>query len=112
MARSQIVIKRYKSDREYQNDAKKMVLGGYEVQSVVSEQPRSGCGRILLIGIFAAIFKPKPVLVVTYRSLLQDYSRGNKDPRSQTFSTKKEKSKIQEFNGDQDSSDNQSISKW
>lgn len=110
MARSQIVIKRYKSDREYQNDAKRMVLGGYEVQSVVSEQPRSGCGRILLIGIFAAIFKPKPVLVVTY--LFQDYSRGNKDPRSQTFSTKKERSKIQEFNGDQESSDNQSISKW
>lgn len=67
MAKQAIVIKRYKNDKEYQKDANKMGKKGYEVQSVTSEQPRSGCARWLTIGIFAAIFKPKPVLVVTYR---------------------------------------------
>jgi len=62
-----IVIKRYRSQKAYQADAVKMLKAGYEVVTVTSEQPRSGCGRILLIGLFAAVFKPKPVLVVTYR---------------------------------------------
>ena len=62
-----IEVRRYRNEKEYQKDAGKMAAKGYEVQSVVSEQPRSGCGRILTIGIFAAIFKPKPELVVTYR---------------------------------------------
>jgi len=63
----QIIVKRYKSQKAYEKDAARMLAKGYEVASVVSEQPRSGCGRILLIGLFAAVFKPKPVLVVTYR---------------------------------------------
>lgn len=62
-----IEVRRYKDEKAYQKDAGKMAAKGYEVQSVVSEQPRSGCGRILAIGFFAAIFKPKPELVVTYR---------------------------------------------
>lgn len=67
MAKLAIIVRRYKSEKEYQKDAQKMLRKGYEVQSVTSEQPRSGCGRIVAIGLFAAIFKPKPVLVVTYR---------------------------------------------
>lgn len=67
MAKQALIVKRYKSDKEYQKDVNKMLKAGYEVQSVTSEQPRSGCARILTIGIFAAIFKPKPVTVVTYR---------------------------------------------
>ena len=67
MPKSPIVVKRYKSEKEYQRDAVKMQRQGYEVEHVVSEQPRSGCLRILSLGLFAAIFKPKPVLVVTYK---------------------------------------------
>lgn len=94
MTKSEIIVKRYKSEKEYQNDAKKLLSNGYEVLSVTSEQPRSGCGRILLIGIFAGIFKPKPVLVVTYRLTGQGFSR------QQDFSIK------------QDITNNQDISKW
>ena len=62
-----IVVKRYQNEKQYQRDAARWANRGYEVQSVVSEQPRSGCARILAIGFFAMMFKPKPVLVVTYR---------------------------------------------
>lgn len=67
MSNKPIQVKRYKNEKEYQKDAAKLAAKGYEIQSVVSEQPRAGCGRILTIGLFAAIFKPKPELVVTYR---------------------------------------------
>jgi hypothetical protein len=67
MAQQAIIVKRYKNEKLYQKDAAKMTKKGYEVQSVTSEQPRSGCARWMFIGIFAAIFKPKPELVVTYR---------------------------------------------
>lgn len=64
-------VKRYRNEKEYQKDAGKMLGNGYEVQSVVSEQPRSGCGRFVALGgIGAIIFKPKPELVVTYRLAL------------------------------------------
>lgn len=63
-----IEVKRYQDDKAYQRDAGKMTARGYEVQSVTSEQPRSGCGRIIALGgIGALLFKPKPELVVTYR---------------------------------------------
>jgi hypothetical protein len=67
MGKSEIIVQRYENEREYQKDAKRMLSKGYEIQSVISEQPRPGVGRILLIGVFAGVFKPKPVLVVTYR---------------------------------------------
>lgn len=62
-----IIVKRYKSEKQYQRDARRLAKHGYEVASVVSEQSRSGCLRILMLGLFAWLFKPKPVLVVTYR---------------------------------------------
>jgi hypothetical protein len=68
MAGKAVIVKRYQNEKEYQKDAGKMAAKGYEVASVVSEQPRSGCGRFVALGgIGALIFKPKPVLVVTYR---------------------------------------------
>jgi hypothetical protein len=66
MAKQQVIIKRYKYDKEYQRDAQRMAKAGYIVQSVTSEQPRAGCGRWLTLGIFALMFKPTPELVVTY----------------------------------------------
>jgi hypothetical protein len=63
MSPKQIVIKRYKNEREYQSDAQKMARKGYRVTNVVSENQRSGCMRILLIGLF---FPPRPQLIVTY----------------------------------------------
>jgi hypothetical protein len=112
MAISQIVVKRYKSDREYQADAKRMISKGYEVQTVTSEQPRSGCGRIFLIGIFAAIFKPKPVLVVTYRLSLQDFSRRQDFSIRKDFSAKQDLSRRDELYSEDDLTRNDNISKW
>lgn len=68
MAKQALVVKRYKNEGEYQKDANKMLKQGYEVQTVISEQPRSGCMRFIALGgIGALVFKPKPVQVVTYR---------------------------------------------
>lgn len=67
MAKKAIVVRRYKNEKEFQKDAVGLAKQGYEVQSVVSEQPRSGCARIMAIGFLAVMFKPRPVLVVTYR---------------------------------------------
>jgi tartrate dehydratase beta subunit/fumarate hydratase class I family protein len=63
-----VVVKRYKDEGEYQKDANKMIGKGYEIQSTVNEQPRTGCMRFVMLGgIGALVFKPKPVKVVTYR---------------------------------------------
>ena len=72
-----------------------MIRRGYEVQTVTSEQPRSGITRILLIGIFAGIFKPKPVLNVTYRLGQKGFSPIKQD-----------------YLYEQQDSENQDISKW
>jgi hypothetical protein len=67
MAKLQTQVKRYKGEKAYQRDANRMSAKGWQVISVTSENPRAGCGRILAIGIFAALWKPKPVLIVTYQ---------------------------------------------
>ncbi len=112
MAPSQIIVKRYKSDREFQTDARKMASKGYEVQSVTSEQPRSGCARILLIGIFAAIFKPKPVLVVTYRLSWQNTSRGPDYSLKQSSLINEDSSGREIFRSNQNTTKKEDISKW
>ena len=61
-----VIIKRYKNEKAFQKDARKLAKKGWAVQTVTSEQPRAGCARWLTIGLFAVIFKPKPELVVTY----------------------------------------------
>lgn len=67
MKKKPIVVKRYKKDIEYQKDCAKMIARGYEVSNVLTQQPRAGFGRILLIGFFALMFKPQPVIIVTYK---------------------------------------------
>jgi len=63
----QVVIKRYQNERQYQLDAIKQSEAGYFVRAVTSEQPRSGCMRIILTGGLGLLFwKPKPQFVVTY----------------------------------------------
>jgi hypothetical protein len=62
-----IQVKRYKSDKAYRRDASRMATGGWRVVNATSEQPRSGCMRIILTGgIGALIWKPKPQTIVTY----------------------------------------------
>lgn len=113
MGKSAIVVKRYSNEREYQKDAKNMLSKGYEVQSVISEQPRSGCARIILIGIFAAIFKPKPVLVVTYRLSSQVFSISMKDFQNKQVSSNQQDFQNKQVNSNQqDFPNNQEISKW
>lgn len=62
-----IVVKRYKKRRQYEHDAGRMLRRGYEVQSVVSEERQRGAMMKIMFLLPALIFKPKPVLVVTYR---------------------------------------------
>lgn len=64
MKKQEVVVKTYTSEREYQNDVGKMVRSGYQIISTSQLQPRSGCLRLLLIGL---IFPPKPKIVVTYK---------------------------------------------
>ncbi len=62
-----IEVKRYKSERAYRKNAKRMAASGWSVVNAVSEQPRSGCGRIIMLGgIGSLIWRPKPRFVVTY----------------------------------------------
>lgn len=65
--KQRIIVRRYPSERQYQGDAQRWARRGYRVVSVTSEAPRAGCMRLLTLGIFAMIFRPKPVLVVTYQ---------------------------------------------
>lgn len=65
-----LIVRRYRSQAQYQHDARRMLRRGYEVASVTSEQPRAGCLRGCLLGLLALLFKPKPVLIVTYRRVV------------------------------------------
>lgn len=66
MAPKQIIVKRYRDEREYQRDAQKMARKQYKIISVISEKPRAGIMRFLTLGIFTLIFPPKSVYIVTY----------------------------------------------
>ena len=63
----EVMVRRYKSDGEYQREAARLAASGWHVANVVQDQRRSGCMRWLTIGLFALIWKPKPVFVVTYQ---------------------------------------------
>lgn len=65
----EVKVKTYKNAKEFDKDAKRMSRAGWQVVQVTNQQPRPGIGRIALLGIFAGVFKPKPVLVVTYQRL-------------------------------------------
>lgn len=63
----EVKVKSYENSKEFDKDAKRMARDGWTVSQVTSQQPRPGIGRIVLLGIFAGVFKPKPILVVTYQ---------------------------------------------
>jgi hypothetical protein len=65
MARS-IVVKRYKNEREYQNDAQRMARRKYKVASVTSQTRRRSFFGALFFGL---LFPRRPELVVTYSLL-------------------------------------------
>lgn len=56
----------YKSRGAMEKGNAQMARQGYRVQSVTELQQRAGCGRILALGLFAAVFRPKPHYLVTY----------------------------------------------
>lgn len=64
---TEIEVRSYKSAKEFNKDARRMARQGWEVQDVTNQQPRPGVGRVVMLGLFAAVFKPKPILIVTYR---------------------------------------------
>ena len=61
-----VIVKEYKNEKEYAEDASKMLANGLKVINSTWVKPRPGVGRILAIGLFAIAFPPKPMLVVTY----------------------------------------------
>lgn len=60
------IVREYKSREAFQRDAAKMSADGYAVQTVTDQQQRSGCMRIMTLGLFALVWKPKAKLLVTY----------------------------------------------
>jgi hypothetical protein len=63
---TQTIVREYRSAKEYQRSAERLAKDGWAVQSVTERQPRAGCARILFLGLFAGIFRPKSILVVTF----------------------------------------------
>lgn len=66
-----IEVRTYKSTADYEQDSRRMAGLGYIWDAPVSQQPRAGIGRVAVLGFGAAVFKPKPVLIVTYRKVGQ-----------------------------------------
>lgn len=64
---AQTIVREYKSRQEFERDAAKLADQGYSVLTVTESQPRSGCLRMLTLGFFALIWKPKNKLIVTYQ---------------------------------------------
>ncbi len=57
----------YPDAGEYNKDLKKRTEAGWTVQQSMERTQRSGCMRIIMLGgIGALVFKPKPQVVVTY----------------------------------------------
>jgi len=62
-----VLVKRYTNERQFERDARELAKRGYVVTDVATRQPRSGLMRIILLGFFALLFKPKGQIIVTYR---------------------------------------------
>lgn len=56
----------YKNRRQMRHGVAHMARHGWRVVATTEIQQRAGCLRILAIGIFAAIFKPKPHYLVMF----------------------------------------------
>ena len=65
----EVKVKTYENAKEFDRDAKRMSKGGWQVVQVTNQQPRPGIlWQDCSIGD-TGVFKPKPVLVVTYQRL-------------------------------------------
>ena len=62
-----IVVKEYSDRAAYQRGVGDMASRGYIVVSVVEHGQRAGCLRILTLGLFALVWRPKAHFVVTYQ---------------------------------------------
>jgi hypothetical protein len=60
------MVREYKSADAFNSDARKLAGEGWGVQSSTELSRPPGCARCCTLGIFAAVMKPKPVIVVTY----------------------------------------------
>lgn len=63
MPNFETMIREYGSRDEFNDDARKLAKQGWRVTSQSERTQRSGCMRLLLIGL---IFPPKPHVVVSY----------------------------------------------
>lgn len=66
MAPKTTMVREYKDRKAFEKDANKLAKQGWAVVSQSEQTQRSGCGRLLMLGVFAAIWKPKPHIAVTY----------------------------------------------
>jgi hypothetical protein len=62
-----IEIREYATEKEMQRDANKWLSRGYTITSQTYDKPSAGCGRWLIAGPFALLWKPKPRWIVTYQ---------------------------------------------
>jgi hypothetical protein len=63
----QTTVKTYASPTLFQKDSMRMQSQGWTVAHTTSHQPRPGVGRIVALGLFAGVFKPKPQIIVTWQ---------------------------------------------
>jgi hypothetical protein len=63
------ITRTYKGQKALEKGIKKMARQGWQVQSQSSFQPRAGVGRIVLLGIMAAVIKPQTKWVVVYSKI-------------------------------------------
>lgn len=66
LPRTETMVRTYKSPDAYRKDAEKLARQGWTVSNTMERRPQSGCGRILLLGVFTLLFRKKPEIVVTY----------------------------------------------
>lgn len=63
---SKVFVREYNSQGDYQRDAGTLSVQGWRVTSVNQERQNAGCMRILTLGLFSLVVRPKDHYVVTY----------------------------------------------
>lgn len=59
-------VRTYRSQSDFQSDAEVAAQHGWSVVSVTELSQRAGCMRILALGLFTLIWRPKSKILVTY----------------------------------------------
>ncbi len=62
-----VVVKEYGNRGAYERGARDMAARGYAVTSVVEQSQNAGCLRLMTLGLFALVVRPKAHFVVTYQ---------------------------------------------